>query len=136
MSIQVTVNNSFFNKIKQTEELLEEEAKELAYKIIDTTVNSSPVDTGAYMDSFSIVPRGSSGGRSRTSRGKPRNQPWEPYASAAKSRLRASVAAMTLSENGGFTLVNRAPHARFVEFGNGRGGKAYMVFSKIRERYG
>jgi len=130
MSIQVTVNKSFYSKLEAIEEEAKEKAIELGQEVVSFAVGISPVDTGAYVESFSVVPRGSSGGRSRTSKNRPKASNPEGVRGEAIGRLRSSVVAIDPNETGGFTLINRSPHARAVEYKHG-----YLVFEQTRNRF-
>lgn len=105
-------------RMAQLEGLAEEKLKAAAKDIVDFAVNLSPVDTGAYVESFSVVPRGSSNGRSRSSKGRPRNQNEVAVKESEKARLFSEVDALNIYENKGFTLNNRSPHANLVETGD------------------
>jgi hypothetical protein len=112
--------------------------KERLEKIANHAVDISPVDTGAYVESFSMVKAGQGGGRSRTSKGKLRQQNPEAKKQVAKEQLASDIAKFNIAEDLAtgqtkYTLRNRAPHARIVEDGEGwkkRGG--YNVFAEIR----
>ncbi len=104
-------------RMAQLEGLAEEKLKSTAKDIVEYAVDLSPVDTGAYVESFSVVPRGSSNGRSRSSKGKPRNQDEIAVKQAEKARLFSEVDTLNIYENKGFTINNRSPHADLVETG-------------------
>lgn len=133
MSIQVTVNKSFYDKLEAIENRAKELSVELGEKIVTRAVQLSPVDTGAYVESFSVVPRGSGGGRMRSSRNKPKASNPEGLKAETIGRLKASVAAIDPVETGGFTLVNRAPHARIVE--RVENGHGHLVFEQVRNEF-
>ena len=133
-----------FKKIKDdiadlTEQRVEERLEELALY----AVTISPVDTGAYVTSFSIGPAGFGGGRRRTSDNKPRNQNPEAVKQEAFSQLSSDIKGLDISEmvKSGrvqFTLRNRSPHAYAVENGgvNWSVTQPYHVFQKIRSKFG
>ena len=138
MSIQAT-----FSKIKgrlndMAEEAIEERLEDLA----GYATRISPVDTGAYVTSFSIKRAGQGGGRSRSSKNKPKDQNPEAKRAEAYGQLVQDIQALNISdmiENGNvrITLSNRSPHARTVEDGGAgwrRGG--YHVFTKVRNKFG
>lgn len=114
--MQITINNSFYKKLDEVVSRVDDEAIEAGEKIVDFAVRASPVKTGAYVDSFAVVSRGGgSGTRSRSSRNRPMEANPEGLRESVASALRTSVASFTPSEDGGFTLINRAPHAPVVE---------------------
>lgn len=110
--------------------------------IADYAVSISPVDTGAYVESFSIVRAGAGGGRSRTSANKPRKQNPEAKKAEAYAALVGDIEVLNIeqmleTEVPRFTLRNRAPHANTVEDGsNWQRTDGYYVFTKIRNRFG
>ena len=138
MSIQSTfagIKNDLYNAVEgEIEDRLEDMA--------DYAVRISPVDTGAYVNSFSIKRAGQGGGRMKTSEGKPQNQSPEAVREDSYSNLLGDIQILNISdmvEKGDtrFTLRNRAPHAVDVENGgpNWR-TSGYHVFSRIRNKFG
>lgn len=121
-----------------TAESLENKLEEIA----NYTINISPEDTGAYVESFSMGRAGFSGGRSKSSKvrsGKANGVSRE----IAKSNLLQDIQAMNVKQMVGlgnvkFTLRNRSPHVRQVEDGwltkNGK-VDGYHVFEKIRSKF-
>ena len=107
----------------------------------DYAVDISPVDTGAYVESFSMVKAGQGGGRSRTSKGRPRQQNPEAKKQVAKEQLASDIAKFNVAEDLAtgqtkYTLRNRAPHANTVEDGESWAKReGYFVFTKIRGRF-
>lgn len=128
MSVQVTIGKSFYDKLEAIEEEAKREAVKMGQEIVEFAVSISKVDTGAYVESFSVVPRGAGGGRSRSSRNKPKASNPEALKAKVIGDLKSSVASMDLSETGGFTLRNRAPHANYVEL-------RYLIFDQTRNRF-
>lgn len=110
--MQVTVAKSFFKKIKSIEDKFEVEIKKKASEIVADAVDYSPVDTGAFVESWQINPLGERSRRSRSSAGRPKL----PEASkqgkreSEKSRLMSRVASFDLEQLSGFTVTNGAPH--------------------------
>ena len=131
--------------LKATRDRIEQVAAEGIEKnlqsIASYAVTISPVDTGAYVESFSMGRAGFGGGRSRTSHNKPRNQNPEAKKEEAFSALMGDIQGMNIKqmlEQGDirFTLRNRAPHANTVE--DGRDWKhqdGYYVFTRIKRRF-
>lgn len=132
--------------LKATKERIEQVAanqiEDRLQEIAAYAVDISPVDTGAYVASFSMGRAGFGGGRSRTSHGKPRKQNPEAKKADAFAALQGDIQGMNVKqmleqEDVRFTLRNRAPHANTVEDGsNWQRQDGYYVFTKIRNRFG
>jgi hypothetical protein len=137
MSVQATMSRLKGRLNDLAEEKIEERLEDLA----DYATRISPVDTGAYVTSFSIKRGGASGGRSRSSENKPRNQNPEVKKQEAYGQLLTDIQALNISdmiENGNvrITLRNRSPHARDVEDGANWRSSGYHVFARIRRKFG
>jgi hypothetical protein len=107
--------------------------------VVNYALVVSPVDTGAYVESFSIGRAGFGGGRSRKSDNKPKSDP-EAARQSARDALYQDIESMNIPQmvkdnNLSFTLRNRAPHARDVEDGENWSKDGYHVFAKIRSRF-
>lgn len=121
-------NKSISASLKaEVDELVEPKLKGLLQQIAVEAVNASPVKTGAFVTSWSIVPSGSGAGRSRTSHGKPRADEIQKK-SEALSQLEADIQALDLSENKNTVLRNRAPHAGAVE-------QKRQIMTVLKDRY-
>ena len=136
-SLQVT-----FQAIKdQIGTVAASEVQKRLQEIGDHAVDISPVDTGAYVESFSIVKAGSGGGRSRVSKGKPRQQNPEAKKQVAKAQLAEDVSRLNIKEDMAvsetkYTLRNRAPHSKIVEDGESWAKRdGYFVFTEIRRKF-
>jgi hypothetical protein len=120
----------------------EQEIEERLKDVAEYAVNISPVDTGAYVESFSMGRAGFGGGRSRSSNNKPKNPNPEAKRAEAYSALVGDIQGMNIKqmleqEDVRFTLRNRAPHANTVEDGSSwQRTDGYYVFTKIRNRFG
>jgi len=137
MSVQATMSRFKGRLNDLAEEKIEERLEDLA----DYATRISPVDTGAYVTSFSIKRAGAGGGRSRISENKPRNQNPETKKQEAYGQLLTDIQALNISdmiENGNvrITLRNRSPHARDVEDGANWRSSGYHVFARIRRKFG
>jgi len=137
MSVQATMSRLKGRISDLAEEKIEERLEDLA----DYATRISPVDTGAYVTSFSIKRAGAGGGRSRSSENKPRNQNPETKKQEAYGQLLTDIQALNISdmiENGNvrITLRNRSPHARDVEDGANWRSSGYHVFARIRRKFG
>lgn len=139
MSQQFTskINKSFYDKIDLLEQTAEEMLKDRFISIAQDAVTLSPVDTGAYVTSFSYKTNSSSRGRSKTSKNKPRGQNPEAKRREGLDNLVSDLNSIDLSETKSVTLRNDSPHADSVEHGENwprTGG--YFVFTQLRNRYG
>ena len=127
---QVTINQSFYKKMDEIRNKAKEGIWLKGEEIVSYAAAISPIQTGAYVESFSVVGRGAGGGRSRSSE----NRPVLPIgAKDAKkqdeaARLRAEVRAIDPLEEDGFTLRNRAPHNKDVE-------KKHNVLMRTKDRF-
>jgi hypothetical protein len=141
MSIQATMN-AFKDKIEnRVADEVEQKFDEIASYAVYVAVPDQSIDTGAYVTSFSIGKAGFGGGRSRSSKNKPKNQNPQAMKDQAYSQLigdidRIDFKAMLESGDARFTLKNRAPHARDVEDGANWRRSGYHVFTKIRDKFG
>lgn len=137
MAKQTTLNSSFFTKLDLLQEDLEDYVEERLIEVAESAVNLSPVDTGAYVTSFSIMGNSSSGGRSRTSNNKPKNQDPNTMREEAFSQLHSDIKSMDLLEQTNFKVTNRSPHANDVEDGGPNWRRSgYGVFRQLRNLYG
>lgn len=135
---QITINKSFYDKIDKMENRVKEEVLTKGEEIVSYAASISPVYSGAYVQSFSVVGRGAGGGRSRTSGYIPdveagtREREYKGDKNALKqdqaARLRGQVRDIDPLDEGGFTLRNRAPHNKEVE------GK-HLVFGRTKDRF-
>lgn len=128
MAKQVTINQSFYKKMDQLENQVREKVWTKGEEVVSYAATISPVQTGAFVESFSVVARGSGGGRSRSSHNKPVVVDKASKKQEEAARLRAEVRAIDPLEESGFTLRNRAPHANAVE-------AKHAVFLRTKDRF-
>lgn len=128
MAKQITINQSFYKKMDQLENQVREKVWSKGEEVVSYAAAISPVQTGAFIESFSVVPRGAGGGRSRTSNNKPILADKAGKKQEEAARLRAEVRAVDPLEENGFTLRNRAPHANAVE-------AKHAVFLRTKDRF-
>lgn len=128
MARQVTINQSFYKKMDQIRETAREGFWLKGEEIVSYAAAISPVQTGAFVESFSVVPRGAGGGRSRSSDGRPILADKNAKRADEGARLRSEVRAVDPLEDQGFTLRNRAPHANEVE-------QKHSVFLRTKDRF-
>lgn|SRR5210317_370875 len=144
MSVQATMSRLKGRLNDLAEEKIEERLEDLA----DYATRISPVDTGAYVESFSIKRAGQGGGRRKSSEARENGvrkgtggaNP-ESFRAEAYLNLNADIQALNISdmiENGNvrITLRNRSPHARDVEDGANWRSSGYHVFARIRRKFG
>ena len=136
---QITVNSSFYKKMDEVENKIKEKVWTKGEEVVSYAASISPVYSGAYVKSFSVVARGGGGGRMRQS---PYAQDYADNALGRKEyqgdkgalkqgeaeRLRASVRSIDPFESEGFTLRNRSPHNKIVE-------EKHSVFLKTKDRF-
>jgi hypothetical protein len=128
MAKQVTINQSFYKKMDALRNDVKEKVWSKGEEVVSYAAAISPIQTGAFIESFSVVARGAGGGRSRTSNNKPILADKEGKKMDEAARLRAEVRAIDPLEENGFTLRNRAPHANEVE-------KKHNVFLRTGDRF-
>lgn len=117
--MKVKVNSrSLSLKLEEAERAAKEAAKAKVMKVASDAVRASPVDTGAFVESWSIVPKGSGGGRSKSSKGKPRKQNRSAIQEQhIAQELPKDLAAHgeTIISSGGAVVRNRAPHGPHMQ---------------------
>jgi len=126
--------------LKELEAAKEDVRDEIVTKFndgMDQAVISSPVWSGAYVKSFSVLVNGVGPTRSRIS--KRENGPVSAGAAKGEaiSQLNNDLAPawnIDLEDLKSLTLVNRAPHARAVETGTPYQPSGYNIFSAFRDR--
>lgn len=139
MKARVKFNKaSLDKKLLLVEQTVEERVKDQMVDIAQFATSRSPVDTGAYVTSFSMKHSYSSG-RGRTSKGKPRNQSPDAKRQEGLSQLLSDIETLKPLENDLIVLSNSSPHAKSVEYGNEvdkRWGKpGYAVFTQIKDKF-
>jgi hypothetical protein len=123
--VKVIINRSLDGKFQKITEDLEEYGQIYANKVATQLVLASPVDTGTFMDNFFAGSSGTAG--TTSSRGKPRNQPWNGQ--EAINRMSSGISALK-----GSTVMNfgnSADHAFEVEYDHG-----YAPFGKVANMHG
>ena len=136
---QITINPSFYKKMEQVENKVKERIWTKGEEVVSYAASISPVYSGAYVKSFSVVPRGGGGGRMRQSpfaQDVADNQLGREEYKGDKGalrqgeaeRLRASVRSIDPFESEGFTLRNRSPHNKIVE-------QKHLVLGRTKDRH-
>ena len=126
---QVTISPSFQAKMDKLDQLIGDKIEEKLVSLGSYAVQISPVWSGAFVESWSLRPIGSSGGRSRVSRK-------EEYLDkqGKKEEAKALVVgdaikySKQIAEQGGAVLANRSPHARDVDM-------KYKTITRVRDRF-
>ena len=129
MQTTIKINNSFYDKLAKLEDDIERQTKEELFSIADYAISISPVDTGAYVESFSFTV-GAGRPRGKSSKNKPKVSR-EQATSIARNNLYGDAERFNLETSNKITLRNNAPHARTVEDKHG-----YGVFTKVRNKFG
>ncbi len=124
---KIKVSPALKKKLAEIEEMLEDAVERRMTDVARTVVLASPVDTGAFVNSWSFKDN-LGGGRSKSSRGKPRNQPDQPNKLAALNNLAKDINVALSGDSkrgyrkvgieipvGEYYFLNRAPHAQKVE---------------------
>jgi|TARA_R110000851_G_scaffold308749_1_gene467780 hypothetical protein len=132
----VKVNTPISKKMKKIDDLIEEGVKERLHSIARTATNLSPVDTGAYVTSFSFAV-GAGRPRGKSSEGRPKKQDKVAMRAKGLSNLNSDIAKITdFSTKDTIVLRNGSPHAKDVEAGGPRWRRtAYKVFGQIKDIY-
>jgi len=135
---RVKVNTPISKKMKKIDDLIEEGVKERLHSIARTATNLSPVDTGAYVTSFSFAV-GAGRPRGKSSENRPKNQDKVAMRKEGLNNLNSDIAKITdFSTKDTIVLRNGSPHAQKVETGKSKNWRraGYKVFAQIRNIYG
>lgn len=137
MKSRVKVNTPISKKMRKIDDLIEDGVKERLHSIARTAVKLSPVDTGAYVTSFSYSV-GAGRPRGKSSDNKPKGQNPEAKRQEGLNNLNSDIAKITdFDTKSTVVFTNGSPHARDVEHGGPKWRKAgYKVFAQIRNIYG
>ena len=137
--MQVTVGKSFFNKINYITAKVGDVVKDKATEVITEAVNLSPVDTGAFVESWQINPRGDRTALARSAAGRPSLPAGAKQAKREqeKARLIGRIESFDTEKLDGFTITNRAPHIPLIESNKGlkTGLKPTEIFAIIRDKH-
>ena len=111
------VNKSFYNKIDQLEESIDDLFRETLEEVAVTATNISPVSTGAFVTSWSYIV-GAGRPRGKSSEGRPRVGEFgaDTMREQGYQNLMGDVAKINFEKLGGsLTLSNGAPHSEIVD---------------------
>ena len=129
MVTQVTISRSFQNKMDKLDELVGDAVDEKMLSLGLYAVEISPVYSGAFVESWSIRPVGSGGGRSRKSRDEK-----VPDKQAKKEEAKGLIAddvakySEQILKDGGAIITNRSPHAKQVD-------AKYATVARVKDRF-
>lgn len=101
-------------KLEQGLELAKEEYREDLREIAVDLGSRTPVDTGALAESWSVNFTRDSGGRSVSSRERPRKQAPGPFRAKAIENMNSDISRLNLERKDiGVSFRNKAPHAPY-----------------------
>lgn len=128
MKAELKINNTLQRKLIQLEQTVEDRVQDKLVAIANDAIRLSPVDTGAYVSSFSFS-TGRGRPRGKSSKGKAKGQ----YSKEeARANLISDIQRIPSFKNTTrIVLRNNAPHAGAVEYKHG-----YAVFTQIRKNHG
>ena len=140
MKSTFTVNASFYKKIKGLEVEVLGGVKGKLEDIAKSAVDLSPVDTGAYVTSFSYTV-GAGRPRGKDSDNRPTATAPEGEMAEGYDNLMQDLAKIkSIEDLDNIQLRNGSPHADDVEYGKSGGywkkTEGYYVFAKLRDMYG
>ena len=125
------INPSLRKKFGALEQRAEDAVRDKLIDIAQTAVSASPVDTGAYVTSFSYTV-GAGRPRGKSSKNKPTGQNPQAMRQEGFSNLMKDISRISsLKNTTRIELRNRSPHATAVEYKHG-----YHVFAKVRNLHG
>ena len=129
---RITVSKDLLNKFDKLEEIAGDKLEEKLSSIAKFGIQISPVDTGAYVESFAIYPRGSRQSRSRKSDDRRKLLISEKQDKKEKEKARIGAASESIKDDilssGGAVISNQAPHASDVEH-------EHAVFARMKTRF-
>jgi len=136
MRTQLKVMPSLQRKIDGLKALAEQQVERKLIDMAQTAVDLSPVDTGAYVTSFSFS-TGAGRPRGKSSKGKPKANAQAARSEGLSNLIKDLEKIPSLLDTTSIVLRNNSPHAVAVEYG-GRGWKTspYFVFTRLRNIYG
>ena len=136
MKSTFNVNSSFYNKLKHLDALAVGGVKDRLEDIAKTAVDLSPVDTGAYVTSFSYTV-GAGRPRGKDSDNRPTATAPEGEMAEGYDNLMQDISRINKIEDlDNIQLRNGSPHATDVEYGENWYSSGYFVFAKLESIYG
>jgi len=137
MKSTITVNSSFYNKLKHLDDTVLDTVKDRLEDIARTAVDYSPVETGAYVTSFSYTV-GAGRPRGKSSDNLPKGASLQSKRDEGYNDLLQDISRIKSVEDlDTIQLRNGSPHAYDVEYGeNWKRTEGYFVFAKLENIYG
>ena len=137
MKSTFSVNASFYNKLKHLDDIAVGGVKDRLEDIARTAVDYSPVETGAYVTSFSYTV-GAGRPRGKSSDNLPKGANLQGERDEGYNNLLQDISRIkSIEDLDNIQLRNGSPHAYDVEYGEEwerTGG--YFVFAKLENIYG
>lgn len=128
---KIDISKSLENKMLLLEQTAEDAVRDKLISIAQTATAISPVDTGAYVTSFSYSV-GAGRPRGKSSKGKPRGQNRRALQEEGFNNLLSDINRIpNLLDSTSIILRNGSPHATAVEYKHG-----YAVFARVRNIHG
>jgi len=129
---RVTISKDLLNKFDKLEEIAGDKLEEKLSSIAKFGIQISPIDTGAYVESFAIYPRGSRQSRSRKSDDRRKLLISEKQDKKEKEKARIGAASESIKSeiisSGGAVISNQSPHSSDVE-------NEHAVFARMKTRF-
>lgn len=136
MKSTITVNSSFYNKLKHLDAVALDSVKGRLEDIARTAVDYSPVDTGAYVTSFSYTV-GAGRPRGKSSDNLPKGQSLEGKREEGYDNMLQDISRIkSIEDLDNIQIRNGSPHATDVEYGENWYSSGYFVFAKLESIYG
>ena len=136
MRTELKVMPSLQRKIDGLKALAEQQVERKLVDIAQTAVDLSPVDTGAYVTSFSFS-TGAGRPRGKSSKGKPRANPQAARSEGLSNLIKDLERIPSLLDTTSIVLRNNSPHAVAVEYGGKNWIRPpYFVFTQVRNIHG
>lgn len=137
MKSSFTVNDSFYNKLKHLDAFAVDSVKGRLEDIARTAVDYSPVETGAYVTSFSYTV-GAGRPRGKSSDNLPKGANLQGERDEGYNNLLQDISRIkSIEDLDNIQLRNGSPHAYDVEYGdNWSRTDGYFVFAKLENIYG
>ena len=136
MRTELKVMPSLQKKIDGLKALAEQQVERKLVDMAQTAVDLSPVDTGAYVTSFSFS-TGAGRPRGKSSKGKPRANPQAARSEGLSNLIKDLERIPSLLDTTSIVLRNNSPHAVAVEYGGKNWIRPpYFVFTQVRNIHG
>ena len=137
MKSTFAVNASFYNKLKHLDDIAVGGVKDRLEDIARTAVDYSPVETGAYVTSFSYTV-GAGRPRGKSSDNLPKGANLQGERDEGYNNLLQDISRIkSIEDLDNIQLRNGSPHAYDVEYGEKwERTEGYFVFAKLENIYG